>query len=185
MNYQKKQAVTGSLEQMNILVVEDSPEGRVLSRILLTKMEQNVQTVDNGLSALETLSRKDFDLIFMDIRMPVMDGVQTANIIRSLESGQLPPMDDPKNIFPTLRKRLKGKHLSIVAMTALDLNDEEEINLSVAMDDYLVKPIQPKELEVILKKHQPLLDRNGEYLQNEKSVEDRDDVTTVDEYASR
>ncbi|MBW1781857.1 MAG: response regulator [Deltaproteobacteria bacterium] len=105
-----------------ILLVEDNPVNQKLAKLMLTKAGYQVGVANNGKEAVEkyTASPKDFDLIFMDIQMPEMDGLEATRVIR--------------------RKGFDG--VPIVAMTAHAMKGDREICLEAGMDDYITKPIK-------------------------------------------
>jgi CheY-like chemotaxis protein len=113
-----------------ILVVEDDEDLRYLAKQQLRKIGFIAETAENGLDALEKLKEKKYDLILMDVMMPVLDGVNATIQIRELE----------KN----------GKNRStIIAMTAVS---DKERCLSAGMDDYIFKPIMLETLKALVYK---------------------------------
>ncbi|MCQ4256818.1 response regulator [Stutzerimonas stutzeri] len=117
-----------------VLCVDDNPANLLLLETLLTDMGGEVVAVSSGQEALEAVKRKSFDLVFMDVQMPGMDGRQTTEAIRHWEndSGQSP--------------------MPIVALTAHALSNEKRSLLQGGLDDYLTKPISERQLaQVILK----------------------------------
>ena len=91
---------------------------------------------NNGKEALEALSRDDFDLILMDVQMPLLDGLETTRMIREKEQGA-------------------ARHIPIIAMTAHAMKGDREQCLAAGMDDYIAKPINTSELLAVLEKHAP------------------------------
>jgi PAS domain S-box-containing protein len=118
-----------------ILVVEDNPVNQIVAVRLLEKLGHTVAVAGNGLEALETLDRGAFDLVFMDVRMPVMDGFETSRAIRQKESRT-------------------GNHLPIIALTAHALKGDEERCREAGMDAYVSKPIR---VEALLQAMQSVL----------------------------
>ncbi|MFG3451348.1 response regulator [Stutzerimonas stutzeri] len=117
-----------------VLCVDDNPANLLLLETLLTDMGGEVEAVSSGQEALEAVKRKSFDLVFMDVQMPGMDGRQTTEAIRLWEadSGQPP--------------------LPVIALTAHALSNEKRSLLQSGLDDYLTKPISERQLaQVILK----------------------------------
>ena len=110
-----------------ILLVEDNRVNQVLALRLLEKQGHSVVVAGNGLEAIEKCSADDFDVILMDIQMPEMDGLQASARIRD-------------------RERVSGKHIPILAMTALAMAGDRERCLAAGMDGYLTKPIRTQEL---------------------------------------
>jgi len=119
------------IKRHRILVVEDNMINGELARAALENINQDVTIVLNGKDAIEAVSRIDFDLVFMDIQMPVMDGVKATKRIRELE----------KNT---------GRHIPIIALTAHAMEGDRERFLSEGMDDYISKPLRIKEINRVL-----------------------------------
>ena len=117
-----------------ILLAEDDEVNLWASRKILEKLGHAVTTATNGQEALELLARQDFDLIMMDIQMPVLDGVEATRSIRS---------------DPGLGARSR---VPIVAMTAYAMSGDRETFLDAGMDDYLAKPFQMDGLEQVIKR---------------------------------
>jgi CheY-like chemotaxis protein len=105
-----------------ILLAEDNPVNQKLAKMMLTKAGYQVVVANNGKEAVEkyTKSPKDFDLIFMDVQMPEMDGMEATKAIREKGSNSIP----------------------IVAMTAHAMKGDREKCLEAGMDEYITKPIK-------------------------------------------
>ncbi|TLX54384.1 hybrid sensor histidine kinase/response regulator [Stutzerimonas nosocomialis] len=117
-----------------ILCVDDNPANLLLVQTLLSDLGAEVEAVDNGQSAIEAVREQAFDMVFMDVQMPGMDGRQTTEAIRQWEgaNGQPP--------------------LPIIALTAHALANEKRSLLQSGLDDYLTKPISERQLaQVVLK----------------------------------
>ncbi len=112
----------------------------------------NVDLAVDGLCGLESIARKEFDVVLMDVQMPVMNGHTATEVIRSCELGE--PVQEPlaEELLTELTKRLKGRRLLIVAMTANAMCGDKEICLEAGMDDYLTKPFQTEQLENVLRR---------------------------------
>jgi CheY-like chemotaxis protein len=123
----------------------------------MLEQDHVVATAANGLQALIALASRDFDVILMDVQMPVMDGLTATAIIRSFEKGGAAPEELPDDIKKKLANNLLGQHLPIVAMTAHALNEDKEMCLSAGMDKYVTKPFQYDMLTSVL---QSLIDEN-------------------------
>ena len=119
---------------LRVLLVEDNPVNQRLASRLLEKRGHSVVVAANGLEALEALEKENFDLVFMDVQMPVMDGFETTAAIRKKE-------------------RARGVRLPIVALTAHAMKGDREKCLAGGMDGYLTKPIRPQELNEILRSY--------------------------------
>ncbi|MEM8784694.1 MAG: response regulator [Pseudomonadota bacterium] len=117
-----EQAESGApLPHLSILVAEDNLPNQTVIRLLLEKFGQSVRIVSNGLEALEALNEDQFDVVFMDIQMPEMDGIAATQEIRR--------MDGPLANIP------------IIALTAHAMDDERETLLGAGFDDFMAKPI--------------------------------------------
>ena len=138
-----------AIRNLRILVVDDNEVNRDVASMMLEK-DHRVATAANGLEALAALADQRFDLILMDVQMPLMDGLTTTKIIRALE-GHLPLEGDlPPDQARALAARLRGGHLPIVAMTAHAMDEDREICLLAGMDGYITKPFHPGQLSGIL-----------------------------------
>jgi two-component system sensor histidine kinase/response regulator len=111
----------------HVLLVEDNAINQTLAVRLLEKRGFIVVVAGDGRQALAALKTKEFDLVLMDVQMPVMDGFEATVAIRDGE-------------------RSTGAHLPIIAMTANAMKGDEERCMSVGMDAYLSKPIRTIEL---------------------------------------
>ena len=120
------------IRPMKILVAEDNRVNQRLIMALLGKRGHRTAVAGNGAEALAALKRDSFDLVFMDIQMPEMDGLEAVRRIRQAEE-------------------LTGLHLPVVAMTARAMAGDREAILAAGMDDYLQKPIQVGRLDAVLR----------------------------------
>lgn len=121
--------------QLQVLCAEDVAVNQLIVRTQLTHMGHEVDIVETGLAAIQALAEKDYDIVLMDGRMPVMDG---ADATRAIRAGGLPgmPVRNPK--------------VRIVALTA-NASDEDRIEyLSVGMDDFITKPVSERQLHQVL-----------------------------------
>jgi len=112
----------------NILVVEDEQINRIVTCKILNKIGCKTATAVDGQGALDMLAHSDYDLILMDIQMPIMDGVAATKAIRSLP------------------RFLSKSNIPIIAMTAHAMLGDRESFLAAGMDDYVAKPFNNKEL---------------------------------------
>ena len=108
-----------------ILLVEDNEVNQIIAQKVLTKVDLNVSLANNGQEALEMVMANDYDLVLMDIQMPVMDGLTATREIRRLE---------------------KGAFLPIVALTAHSSAEDREKSLDAGMNDHLTKPLNIEKL---------------------------------------
>ena len=111
-----------------ILLAEDNVTNQTVATRLLEKMGFAVVAVANGREAVRALETGRFDLVLMDVQMPVMDGFDATSAIRSPQSAVL------------------NRRVPVIAMTAHALKGDRERCLAAGMDDYVSKPIDPKEL---------------------------------------
>ncbi|MFW2078561.1 ATP-binding protein [Acinetobacter sp. ULE_I010] len=123
---------------LHILAVDDHLPNLIVLEALLGELNVKTTKAQSGQEALNIIQQaieqghKPYDLVFMDIQMPVMSGIDTTRAIRSLES------------------TLDGMRLPIIALTAHALADEKQKLLKVGMDDYVTKPIQIEQIIQIL-----------------------------------
>ncbi len=115
---------------LRILIAEDNLVNRQLITHVLGKLGYTPELVDNGQEALDKLDAQEFDVIFMDVQMPVMDGLEATRLIR-LRGGEQPV---------------------IIALTADAQEEDRQECLAAGMDDYISKPLQLERLINILKK---------------------------------
>lgn len=118
-------SVTQNILGAEILLVEDNEINQQIAVELLEMAGMSVTVADNGKIALEKLAQENFDIVLMDIQMPVMDGYTATREIRTQE---------------------KFASLAIVAMTANAMTGDREKCLEAGMNDHLAKPIAPQEL---------------------------------------
>ncbi len=121
-----------SSHPLTVLLAEDNPINQIYVQELLEADGHEVVIAHTGRRALETLRRKRFDVILMDIQMPEMDGIEATKAIRADQSGDFDP------------------RVPIVALTAHALKGDRETFLRAGMDDYLSKPVSPSDLEAAL-----------------------------------
>jgi CheY-like chemotaxis protein len=119
---------------MKVLIVEDDLTMRHLMATILSRQNMTCTVVGDGRSAVEEWERGNYDCVFMDVQMPLLDGLQTTRIIREKE-------------------KARGCHTIIIAVTALATDADRESCLSSGMDDYLSKPIDIDLLLSIVLKH--------------------------------
>ncbi len=124
-------ASTPDLQGMRVLLVEDNDINRLYAANILKKWHCDIEEAENGQIALEKLRRKDFDIVLMDIHMPVLDGLETAKSIRT-------SFQPPK------------KNIPIVAFTANALKGDKDKYLDAGMNAYISKPFTPNELAKVL-----------------------------------
>ncbi len=115
---------------LKILVAEDNTVNQKLVNKIFEKFGYSIDIVSNGLEVIEVIKLKKYDLIFMDVQMPEMDGLETTNYL-------------VENISPEIRPK-------IIAMTANATTEDKKNCFNSGMDDYLAKPVSLKEIESML-----------------------------------
>jgi len=124
--------------QPNILLVEDNPINQDVACLILTQMGCLVDVAFNGIQALEKHAHRNYDLIFMDCQMPLMDGLTATAKIREIESAQA------------------MKRTPIVAITANALSTDRQVCIGAGMDDYLSKPFKRSQVQDVLDRFVPV-----------------------------
>jgi len=122
------------LKDASILLVEDNITNQKIVTISLGAKVKNVDTAINGKEALDMFGKSTYDVILMDIQLPVMDGITVSNKIREIEAST-------------------SKHTPIIAITANAMIGDKEKCLSAGIDDYLSKPFQPGKLLDMISKY--------------------------------
>jgi len=119
--------------KLAILLVEDNDLNQRLMKISLTRYHYNVTVAVNGLEGVQMFKNQKFDLILMDIMMPVMDGFEATKEIRNLE-----------------KKDASLGHTPIIAFTANTINNDREKCVNGGMDDIIEKPFDINKFREIL-----------------------------------
>jgi PAS domain S-box-containing protein len=133
---------------LRLLVVDDNEVNRDVARLSLER-DHAVTTATNGLEALQCLAKETFDLVLMDVQMPLMDGLDATSAIRSLETGKPHLATLPEALRRELTHQLFGRHVLIVAMTAHAMGSDQEMCINAGMDKYVTKPILPGQLQTV------------------------------------
>jgi signal transduction histidine kinase/ActR/RegA family two-component response regulator len=131
-------------EPLEILVAEDNPINQKVIAALLGRYGHRVVMVDNGLAAVEVSAARSFDLIFLDIHMPVMGGIEAARCLRRREAEQS-----------------DAWHMRIHALTAAALKEERALAMANGFDGYLIKPIDTAELKALLESTRAIRSRQS------------------------
>ncbi len=138
------------LSELDILLVEDNELNREVAQLTLEYGGHRVTSATNGVEALELLTRESFDVILMDMQMPVMDGLTAASLIRKCESRTMPESEEYGDLLERLHARVRETRTPIVALTANAMSSDRQRCLDAGMDAYLTKPFQPKQLADLL-----------------------------------
>jgi CheY-like chemotaxis protein len=118
--------------ELSILVAEDNPVNALLARELLRRRGHRVDLVITGQAAVEACAAKRFDLVLMDLHMPVLDGIDATLRIRSAEV------------------ETNAKPVAIFALTADAVETGRKACLEAGMDGFLTKPVDPADLDAVL-----------------------------------
>ncbi len=113
---------------LRILVAEDNAVNQLVLRRVLERLGVRPEIAENGQQAMQKLASNPYDLVLMDVQMPIMDGLEATRQIRAGDGGVLNP------------------HIPIIALTAHAMPEHRQQCLQAGMNDYLTKPIQPGEL---------------------------------------
>jgi two-component system, sensor histidine kinase and response regulator len=119
----------GERLSLRVLLAEDNEVNQRLISRLLEKKGHTVAVAQNGQMAVRMWSEQEFDLVAMDMQMPIMDGLEATAEIR-------------------VRERDTGRHVPIVAMTANAFDEDREKCLRGGMDGYIAKPVTAKSIEM-------------------------------------
>ena len=119
------------IPSLSILVVDDDELNQRLMHVLLTREGHRVEKASNGLEALEAVKLKKYDIVFMDLHMPVMDGIEASRQIRAWENG--------------------GTHTFIVALTASYVPENGQILFAAGIDNYISKPLAIEHIQRLVR----------------------------------
>ncbi len=120
---------------INILIVDDNNVNLIIAEKLIQKMGFHTGTAINGEVAIDELKSKNYDIVFMDLQMPVLNGFQAAYAIRNEEAG------------------FNNKDIPIIALTANFRDNERESCSKVGMNEFLEKPFNPQKIEQMINKY--------------------------------
>ena len=126
----QRSASTDIFRGYEVLLVEDHVVNQKVALRFLKRLGLGVTIAENGVEAIEAVRKKEFSVVFMDWKMPVMDGLAASREIRALGAG--------------------FKDLPIIAMTANSMAGDRDQCLEAGMNDYISKPITPDKLVLVL-----------------------------------
>jgi CheY-like chemotaxis protein len=119
-----------NIPSLRILVVDDDDLNRRMMQVLLKREGHQIELAASGMEAIETIKHSEFDIVFMDLQMPFMDGVETSRRIRDWEEGR--------------------RHTFIVALTASYLPEQGQELFEAGIDNYIAKPFEVEHIERML-----------------------------------
>jgi len=128
-----EEVLSTAVRSLNILVAEDNSINQRVARFIIERLGHNIDIADNGQIAIDKFKDGNYDIIFMDIQMPTMDGIEATERIREIESS--------RNI---------KYGIPIIAMTANTLKGDKEKFLESGMNDYIGKPFKAAELSNLI-----------------------------------
>ncbi len=124
-----------NIKGLHVLIVEDNILNQKFAAAVVKKMGYKADIVANGLLGLEAYKTKKYDLILMDIQMPVMNGIEATKAIRRIEL-----------------EEGKDEHIPIIAVTAFAMEQDRKNCMEAGMDAFLAKPYKPFELQQTIEK---------------------------------
>ncbi len=125
----KNQGIDHKSERLSILLVEDNLLNQKFATATLKKEGHDIHIAENGKIAVNLFKENKYDLVLMDIQMPVMDGLEATNEIRKIEES-----------------RSAKEHIKIIAITAYVMERDRKMCINAGMNEYLAKPFKPKDL---------------------------------------
>lgn len=125
-----------AIENAKILLVEDQPSNRKTLEVYLKHKVAKVDIAENGKQAVELYAKEEYDIILMDLQMPIMGGIEASLRIRKIEE-----------------ERKMSRPTPIIAFTANYYSDDKEISIEIGMDAYLSKPFQCKTIYNLIQEY--------------------------------
>ncbi|AMC11553.1 hypothetical protein Lupro_09870 [Lutibacter profundi] len=135
---------------LNILLVDDNKTNQLLGKTRLKRWGCNVDLANNGIEGVKKTQQKLYDVILMDIQMPIMDGYEATKIIKNDISEQV-------------------SKIPVIAMTAYTSKNDIKRAINAGMDDYIFKPFKPAEVYKLLKKYGKITEENND--KNPENIE--------------
>ena len=159
-SFEKENQDAANSEKIKVLLVEDNNVNQMVATRMLQRIGYNADIASNGIEAVEAVESIAYDLVFMDISMPEMDGLTASSIIRS-------------------NKDIKRQPI-IIAMTANAMSGDKENYLKVGMDDYISKPVNLDELRKIILKWTEKITFD-KHTEERKNIESEIELKYIDE----
>jgi CheY-like chemotaxis protein len=128
---------------LKILLAEDNPVNQKLANRLFEKMGYSIDIATNGIEVLEAIQKQSYDLIFMDVQMPEMDGLEATRQIRALEQSGQTELSNPTP---------SNQSIQIIAITANATQDDRENCFASGMNDFIAKPFKVEQIQTAIKK---------------------------------
>ncbi len=141
----------GTKLPLKILVVDDVEVNHIVAQEMLKGLGYSADTANSGVEALSALSRGNYDVVFMDMQMPEMDGLETTRRIRMQFAGDVG--------LETQSQNPKSHRPWIIAMTANAMQGDRETCLDAGMNDYISKPVRIQALTQALSRYQQFTSR--------------------------
>ncbi|KAJ0031590.1 hypothetical protein Pint_12586 [Pistacia integerrima] len=140
-----------------ILLVEDNKINVMVTQSMMKQLGHSIDVVNNGVEAVRAVQCRDYDLVLMDVCMPVMDGLQATRIIRSYEDTGNWDAASKAGIekAPDLLQSSSTQHIPIIAMTANTLSESAEECYANGMDSFVSKPVTFQKLKECLEQYFP------------------------------
>lgn len=135
---------------LRILIVDDITVNRKVLLLMLSRLGYTADMVTNGKEAIQALERQPYDLVFMDLQMPILDGLRAAQIIRQNSADKVHPY--------------------IIAITAYADRFDRETCINAGANDYLSKPATLNDLRVAIQSAQIQLQKKGVHPDNERTI---------------
>ncbi|MFM7600804.1 MAG: ATP-binding protein [Pseudanabaena sp.] len=125
---------------LKILLAEDNPINQKLANRLFEKMGYGIDIATSGIEVLEAIQKRPYDLIFMDVQMPEMDGLEATRQIRALEQSEQTELSN------------LAKSIQIIAITANAMQEDREKCLAAGMNDFISKPFKVEQIQTAIEK---------------------------------
>ncbi len=137
-------------QPLRILLVDDLPFNQTIAKLLLEHEGHDIQLAANGREALVTLTKSTFDVIFMDVQMPVMDGLTATRLLRRCEKNSNPLAREDNDLMKSVSLKIKGNHIPVIAMTGDGTESGKSECFAAGMDNYICKPFERIEILRVL-----------------------------------